>query len=136
MCRLSAAPVFDPNTGFGGNGVAGTYSLPSNTPPADFRIIPQEFVGCVPDGPFANHIVPLGPGKYVGDHCLTRGVQEEAKQYLNSTEVAMIKEQPTYEKFRIELEGQPVTTTFRLHDGGHYGIGGEMSNFYSSPGGE
>lgn len=33
------------------------------------------------------------------------------------------------------MEGEPITSDHRMHDGGHFAVGGEMSNFYSSPGG-
>ena len=88
------------------------------------------------DGPFAHHNVPLGPGKYIGDHCLTRGIQEGAKAYLNSTAVQAIAALQTYADFHVEIEGMPVTSSHRTHDGGHFMIGGDMSNLYSSPGGE
>lgn len=42
---------------------------------------------------------------------------------------------PTFEQFHIELEGKPVTADHRIHTGGHDAIGGEMTNFYSSPAG-
>lgn len=42
----------------------------------------------------------------------------------------------SYFDFHVELEGQPITTSHRIHDGGHVAVGGEMSNFYSSPGGQ
>ncbi|KAF8196035.1 tyrosinase, partial [Pholiota molesta] len=129
------SPVFDAETGFGGDGVPNTYQLPSPTPPEGFRIIDTtSYRGCVMDGPFAKHIVPLGPGKYIGDHCLTRGIREDAKAFLDTAAVANLTKQTNYEDFRIQLEGEPITETHRTHDGGHYGIGGEMSNFYSSPG--
>jgi tyrosinase len=116
--------------------VPNTYQLPSPTPPEGFRIIDTtSYRGCVMDGPFAKHIVPLGPGKYIGDHCLTRGIREDAKAFLDTAAVANLTKQTNYEDFRIQLEGEPITETHRTHDGGHYGIGGEMSNFYSSPGG-
>jgi len=44
--------------------------------------------------------------------------------------------QPTFELFRIELEGGSQTRTRKMHDGGHVSVGGDMSDFYSSPGGQ
>ncbi|KAF9038245.1 tyrosinase [Panaeolus papilionaceus] len=128
-----SSPVFDPDTGFGGDGVPGTYTPPYN-PTGENRIFPEAFHGCVQDGPFANVTLHYGPGKYVTDHCFTRGVNDTMKPYLNSAAVANATAQPNFELFRIEIEGEPITPTNKAHDGGHIMIGGEMSNFYSSPG--
>lgn len=57
------------------------------------------------------------------------------KPVLTSSTVATTLAYPTFEQFRMELEGLPVTTTFRIH-GGRSAVGGEMSNFYSNPGGQ
>jgi len=57
------------------------------------------------------------------------------KPVLTSGAVATTLSYPTFEQLRIELEGLPVTPTYRIHDGGHSAVGGKMSNFYSSPGG-
>ena len=133
---IRGSPVFDPITGFGSNGVPGTYSLPQGINLTSNRILdPNDFIGCVPDGPFKDYTLHFGPGKLVTDHCLTRNIRDDSAQFLNSAVMANTTRLPTYEKFRIELEGRPITPTHRLHDGGHYGVGGEMSNFYSSPGG-
>ncbi|KAF9478985.1 Di-copper centre-containing protein [Pholiota conissans] len=131
---FAKSPIFDPETGFGGDGQLFTYKLPAPVPPAAMRIDPVAFRGCVMDGPFANHTIPLGPGKYIGDHCLTRGIKEEAKEFLNTPMVDYIMTQTNFGDFRIQVEGLPITPGHRVHDGGHYGVGGEMSNFYSSPG--
>ncbi|CAA7268245.1 unnamed protein product [Cyclocybe aegerita] len=131
---LHTSPVWDPNTGFGGNGVPGTYTLPPNINVTSNRIFPESFVGCVKDGPFADHTVHLGPGQLRTNHCLVRGLNESQYVNLDAQAVARTLAQPTYEQFWIELEGQPLTSSFRLHDGGHVMVGGEMSNFYSSPG--
>ncbi|PPR08304.1 hypothetical protein CVT24_000763 [Panaeolus cyanescens] len=130
---LLSAPVFDAESGFGGEGVPGTYTPPDD-PTGENRIFPEAFHGCVQDGPFANLTLHYGPGKYITDHCLTRGVNDTMKEFLNSAAVANATAQPNFELFRIEVEGEPVTPTHKVHDGGHIGIGGEMSNFYSSPG--
>ncbi|PPQ83615.1 hypothetical protein CVT25_006300 [Psilocybe cyanescens] len=130
---LSDAPVFDPMTGFGGNGVPGTYTLPPNNN-TDNRIFPEAFRGCLEDGPFANYTLSVGPGKLATNHCLTRGHNNDAKKYLTSAAEANVTRSPNFEVFRVQLEGEPITTDHRMHDGGHDAIGGEMSNFYSSPG--
>ncbi|KAF9478987.1 Di-copper centre-containing protein [Pholiota conissans] len=129
---IMGSPVFDPITGFGGDGVPGTYVVPPNIP-ADQLVFPEDFRGCVQDGPFANYTVTLGPGKLKTTHCLTRGISNENAQYLTSKALANITSQPTFALFRVQLEGRPITPTPRIHDGGHFAVGGEMSNFYSSP---
>ncbi|KIM46639.1 hypothetical protein M413DRAFT_440244 [Hebeloma cylindrosporum] len=131
---ISGSPVFDPVTGFGGNGGPGTYSLPPDTDITANRIDPDAFVGCVQDGPFKDYTLRYGPGQLVTDHCLTRNIRDDSAQFLDSKAMAEATQLPTYEEFRIELEGEPITPTHKMHDGGHYGVGGEMSNFYSSPG--
>ncbi|KAF8155716.1 tyrosinase [Crassisporium funariophilum] len=131
---LDKAPVFDPDTGFGGNGVPGTYKLPPDPAHTSKLFDPESFVGCVPDGPFSTYTLRLGPGIMVTEHCLTRGIDNKYKKYITSSAVANTTKSSTYELFRIELEGAPVTPHHKMHDGGHLAIGGEMSNFYSSPG--
>jgi tyrosinase len=134
--RIHASPVFDPITGFGGDGVPGTYSLPPDTNVTSNRIFTESFKGCVGDGPFKDYTLSYGPGQLVTKHCLTRDIQDDSAVYLNSAAMANATRLPTYELFRIELEGEPITPDHKMHDGGHYGVGGEMSNFYSSPGGK
>jgi tyrosinase len=132
---IHGSPVFDPITGFGGNGSPGTYSLPPDTDVTSNRIDPDAFIGCIQDGPFKDYTLRFGPGQLVTDHCITRNIRDDSAQFLDSKAMASATRLPTYEEFRIELEGLPITATHKMHDGGHYGIGGEMSNFYSSPGG-
>lgn len=98
--------------------------------------IPSKFKGCVGDGPFANLTLHMGPGKLNTTHCLTRGIDNTLRVRLNSAAVANTTKQRTFEDFRVQLEGQPVTDSPRIHDGGHFSVGGDMSNFYSSPGGK
>ncbi|KAF6747277.1 hypothetical protein DFP72DRAFT_1016478 [Ephemerocybe angulata] len=57
---LLQSPIFDEVTGFGGNGVPGTYTLPddvSQTPE------PYRYVGCIQTGPYRDSVstVHLGP---------------------------------------------------------------------------
>ncbi|KAF9553969.1 tyrosinase [Agrocybe pediades] len=127
------SPVWDPITGFGPNGVPGTYTLPPFT--NDSHIFPDAFRGCVQDGPFAYYTLNLGPGKLATEHCLVRGFNTTAAtRYLTPQQVANTTKQETFETFRIELEGGDQTPDRKIHDGGHISVGGDGSNFYSSPG--
>ena len=128
------SPVFDPVTGFGGDGVPGTYTVPKDDADTS-KIDPESFVGCVEDGPFSSYTIRLGPGKLVTDHCLVRGINTTLTQYFTPSAVADATSLSNFEQFRIELEGMPFTPTHKMHDSVHVGVGGEMSNFYSSPGG-
>ena len=123
-------------TGFGGDGVPGTYTLPPD-PTNTSRIIPYAFRGCVQDGPFANYILKMGPGLLNTEHCLTRGLNSTFTPYLTSSAVAQTLTYPTFDEFRVQLEGF-LTPTFYpgAHIAGHSSAGGEMSNFFSSPGGQ
>jgi tyrosinase len=133
---LLESPVFDPISGFGGSGVPGTYVLPEDPDGTSKFYNPATFVGCVQDGPFASQVVRLGPGKLITEHCLVRGVDDKHKPLLTSRSVANTTKLSSYLEFHVDLEGEPRTTTNRIHDGGHIAVGGEMSNFYSSPGGQ
>jgi tyrosinase len=113
--NFGRSPVFDPKTGFGGNGVGHT--------------------SCVRDGPFSSYQLSLGPGNIVNDHCLQRVFNSSMLPFITSGQVANTTKQPTFELFRVELEGTPVTPTVKVHDGGHFSVAGEMANRYSSPGG-
>ncbi|KAJ7815274.1 hypothetical protein B0H14DRAFT_2848064 [Mycena olivaceomarginata] len=53
---------------------------------------------------------------------------------LSSAQIANTTKQQTFENFRIEVEGFSVPPTLKAHDGGHFAVGGEMRDRYSSPG--
>ena len=131
---LLESPIFDPVTGFGGNGVPGTYTLPVDLDGTNKFYTPSSFVGCVQDGPFASYIVPLGPGKLITDHCLLRGVNDAFKQFLTSSAIQNTTKLSTFELFRIQLEGKPIMQDFKMHDGGYIAVVGDMSNFLSPAG--
>lgn len=126
------SPIFDPVFGFGGNGIevpgwAGHFG--------NFTMIPG-FTGggCITDGPFASYNLSVGPGTIPTNHCLVRAFNPLALNYIRTPQVEEVLKEPTFERFRIEVEGTPVTSDFRVHDGGHIAIGGEMIDRYSSPG--
>ncbi|TEB22141.1 tyrosinase [Coprinellus micaceus] len=125
---LSASPIFDPVTGFGGSGVPGTYTVPEDT-----STIPEPFryVGCVQTGPFRQGVYTahLGPGKLVTDHCLIRGVNETWKPMMRSGEIEKQVASTDFETFRIVIDD----FTNGIHGIGHAGVGGEMTNFWSAP---
>ncbi|KAF4619307.1 hypothetical protein D9613_004840 [Agrocybe pediades] len=129
------SPIWDAITGFGGNGLAGTYQLPPGALDPHLPANINPYLGCVQDGPFTNHTLSLGPRHLITDHCLTRGFDaSSAVKYITTAARQNAFIQPTFELFRIELEGGSQTRDRRMHDGGHISVGGEMSDFYSSPG--
>ncbi|KAJ7088705.1 tyrosinase [Mycena epipterygia] len=135
---LGKSPVFDAVYGFGGNGIdvpnyTGQFGNLSVLSSAGW-VAPGAGGGCVPDGPFAAYNLSVGPGTNVTNHCLQRAFNENIRGFLSGAQVADVARQTTFEVFRVELEGAPVTESMRLHDGGHNFVGGEMSDSYSSPG--
>ncbi|KAJ7621286.1 tyrosinase, partial [Roridomyces roridus] len=135
---LSESPVFDAVYGFGGNGVdvpnyAGQFGNLTLLSSAGW-VPPDSGGGCVPDGPFASYQLNVGPGTNVTSHCLQRAINDELRGFLSGEKVGEVMQQPTFETFRVQLEGAPVTETMRLHDGGHNIVGGEMADNFSSPG--
>ena len=119
----------------GGDGVPGTYTVPPD-PANTSRILPWAYRGCVQDGPFADYTIKLGPGLLVTEHCLTRGINDTSNVYLNSPAIAYTSSLPTFEQFRVALEGTLDPLVLGPHIGGHVAVGGEMSNFFSSPAGK
>ncbi|KAG2022589.1 tyrosinase central domain-containing protein [Coprinopsis cinerea AmutBmut pab1-1] len=132
--HISESPLFDPVLGFGGNGVPGTYTPPTENDGARIPISPPAFTGCVQTGPFAGIVFHVGPNVRFSDHCLTRNFAEEGRrEHLTPESIANISSQTTYDDFWNSLDGRPAKPYWRLHDAGHAMIGGDMSNFYSSP---
>ncbi|KAJ7669374.1 tyrosinase [Mycena polygramma] len=132
---IDKSPVFDPIHGFGGNGIyIPGYAGPFNNLTKLAGWVPGTGGGCVTTGPFVSYNLSLGPGTIPRNHCLTRDFNDAYAWALSFAQVANTTKQPTFENFRIELEGQPITPTMKLHDGGHFAVGAEMLNTYSSPG--
>ncbi|TFK17914.1 Di-copper centre-containing protein [Coprinopsis marcescibilis] len=137
------SPIFDPETGFGGNGVPGTYTPPPAAPGnpgfPGFPGLPPGGgfgnQGCVGTGPFKNVTINLGPGRNIGAHCLVRGINEPMKQSVTSANVRTIMVETTFERFRTLLEnGGRGIAGLGIHGGGHGVVGGELMDPASSPG--
>ncbi|KAF7338726.1 Tyrosinase central domain-containing protein [Mycena sanguinolenta] len=123
--KIDNSPVFDPVHGFGGNGIyipgwAGPFNNLTNLA----GWVPGTGGGCITTGPFASYNLSLGPGTIPTNHCITRDFNDAFAWALSSAQVANTTKQPTFENFRIELEGQPITPTMKLHDGGPLCCGG------------
>ncbi|EAU83695.1 monooxygenase [Coprinopsis cinerea okayama7 len=134
--RMRDSPVFDPVTGFGGDGATSSPSPnPGNPGFPGFPGFPGGGGGCVATGPFNTTRLNLGPGTAVGEHCLTRAIGDQMKSSLTSANVQATLAQTTFETFRTTLEnGGRAVNGFGIHGGGHAAVGGEMVNPYSSPG--
>jgi len=98
--------------------------------------MPEFFRGCVKDGPFANYTLKLGPGLLITEHCLTRSINDTFGVWVTSLAVAYTSSFPTYDQFRHVLEGTMDPPVYGIHIGAHLAMGGEESNFFSSPGGK
>lgn len=111
------SPVFDPVHGFG--------SLVQNGP------------GPVTDGPFSNYRLSFGMGRPLNItlHQLKRNFDATMLPYLTQSNVDSVLRQATFERFRVELEGGPFTSSPKIHDGGHEAVGGHMADLWASPGG-
>jgi tyrosinase len=135
------SPIFDPVTGFGGDGVPGTYTLPSDPKNESAVLIPFPdadaffYKGCVQDGPFKDWVVHLGPGRMIADHCLVRGIQEMFRYAYTTAHVEETLRSKTYEEFRTVIDDM-MFGSFGIHGSGHALVGGKMTNTYSAGAGE
>jgi tyrosinase len=129
--NFPGSPVFDPVFGFGGNGV----DVPGSSGPWNNLSFVGGFTGggCVTDGPFAHFNLSVGPGTTATNHCLTRGFNTVALNFIGPASVALMYNDTTFAMFRKDLEGTPSADSFRIHDGGHLAVAGEMCDRYSSP---
>uniref|UniRef100_A0A8H7Y1Y0 Tyrosinase copper-binding domain-containing protein n=1 Tax=Psilocybe cubensis TaxID=181762 RepID=A0A8H7Y1Y0_PSICU len=129
---IAESPLFDPVTGFGGDGVPGTYTQPPDDDGALIPLVPDAMKGCVGTGPLVGAIFHVGPNRRLTDHCLNRNFGEFARPVLSQPFIDNIESQTTYDDFWNALDGIPFKPDLRTHDGGHAFVGGDMASFYTS----
>lgn len=100
VSALNASSVFDPTTGFGGNG-AGTD-------------------GCVADGPFANLTLHINQTATGIDYCLSRDFSATNFQTANQTYIDACYASANYSEAWQCYKKSP-------HTAGHAGVGGTVS---------
>lgn len=119
------SPIFDPVSGFGGNGA----KIPATDKSSPYSHSPNGG-GCITDGPLKNLTLRIGPyGKMVAGkpRCLRRDLNPLAVEgSATKKTLSTILNAKTYSKFSSSLSGA-------LHNVGHGGIGGEVSQPLSSP---
>jgi tyrosinase len=113
---IENSPVFDPKTGFGGDGEVGGELTVSNTG------------RCVIDGPFAGIEVPYYDVKYQ-PHCLSRGFRDLDGNLghidgsdITPESIEEVLSLKDYESFVTLMES-------RVHDAIPYGISGDFETF-------
>lgn len=119
------SPIFDPETGFGGNGewVPGNYSHPAGDlvpTSGGLDFADRTGGGCIPNGPFKNASNHIGPNDNVeyNAHCIRRDFTPS--YFLGYSAMANVTAGmalPDFNTFDRITE-----TTF--HGGGHLGVGG------------
>ncbi|CUS06676.1 unnamed protein product [Tuber aestivum] len=126
-----ASPLWDPVTGFGGNGV------PAPADGSPFAVPGATGGGCVTDGPFVDMRLHLGPGPSLAgtSRCLRRAFSPWiAKTFSNTAKVNNALAQKDFGWFNKVVEGETNFLNVGIHGGGHYSIGGEAGDLYASPG--
>jgi tyrosinase len=99
--------VFDPKTGFGGNGSSTDH--------------------CVTDGPFANLTLRVNRDLTTSDHCLTRNFNTCSFKFAVQANVDECQNKTTWQTWRTCTEAIP-------HASGHGGVGALMQSVPLSPG--
>ncbi|KFZ01651.1 hypothetical protein V501_09890 [Pseudogymnoascus sp. VKM F-4519 (FW-2642)] len=131
------SPVFDPATGFGGNG---PYINSTDDASVRLHIPGKTGGGCVLNGPFKDMSVNMGPGlnNDYNPHCLTRDfspwLATQKLQFINSFTPFL---QTTFSKFDVAVQGSIDVAGLTYHGGGHLSVGGDlgtMGDVYASPG--
>ena len=130
------SPVFDPVTGFGGNGEAGVPPPPAA--PGIFTLPGGTGGGCVQDGPFVKLTLNIGPGESLtyNPHCVSRSLNPTMGRYLNYSNIAPLAKATTFKEFDYITEATPTSLNqsvpITFHGAGHWAIGGGQDYLYSS----
>lgn len=135
---LGASEVFDPESGFGGNGewVPGTFEDPEEGIPFTAEGVPVSFDGrtgggCIPNGPFANMTIHMGPGASTTyyEWCVRRDFMPQFfNESAHSTVISRLMLLPDFGQLTRQAE-------ISVHGAGHPGVGGlygTLTDTYSS----
>jgi tyrosinase len=124
--------IFDPITGFGGNGVFIAPTADQNP----LNITGGTGGGCVKDGPFAP---PSFVVNFPTPDCLRRDfVPWILNSFADPTLVQNVLAQKDYTSFARAVENIPSFDEPNIHGSGHFGVGGVLGtigNAANSPGG-
>ncbi|KAK6843889.1 hypothetical protein PG987_004749 [Apiospora arundinis] len=135
---LLKSPVFDIETGFGGNGgwIGGNFTNPAPgmivQPPQD--VPDRTGGGCLQNGPFADLSTFLGPHNNTekkGRNCVRRDLAPASLRNMSGpARVVEAMRLPDYGHWERATDGAT------LHPGGHWGVGGlygSMTDLWASP---
>jgi tyrosinase len=129
--RVYDPAIFNPDTGFGGNGPF-VQATPEQNP---LNITGATGGGCVQDGPFVPSAFMLN---FPTRECLHRDfIPWIMNTFADPALVQKSLEQPDYTSFARELEGTPSFDGRNIHGSGHFGVGGVLGtigNAANSPG--
>lgn len=133
------APMFDGSaTSLSGNGVFipnRNDTLLASPGVATLDLKPGLGGGCVYNGPFKNLTINMGPGYSTAynPRCLSRDINPyTAARFLTPRDIISILLQDNIYDFEMNLQGIPGIG-IGAHGGGHYTVGLEMSDLFSSP---
>lgn len=124
------SPIFDPVTGFGGDGTfvnsTGPFVIPGHTGG-----------GCVTNGAFKDMEVHVGPQGSLTrtNRCLKRDFAADIiYNFANTPKIKGVLAKKDFVTFARAVDGETNWTNMGIHGPGHFGIGGEAGDMYSSPG--
>ncbi|RYN40482.1 hypothetical protein AA0114_g11065 [Alternaria tenuissima] len=129
--RVFDSEVFQPDTGFGGNGEY----VDHTDQPNPYGIQGGTGGGCVQDGPFT-------PDKFMVNfpepHCLKRDfVPALMNFWADQKAVDVVLDAVDYTQFAYRVEGEADFAKSNIHGSGHFGVGGQLGqagNAENSPG--
>ncbi|ETS85172.1 hypothetical protein PFICI_03197 [Pestalotiopsis fici W106-1] len=115
-----SSPVFDPETGFGGNGPY----VETNSTNNPFNLTSRTGGGCVMDGPFTQDQFTVN---VPSPHCLTRDfIPPIMNGWAQQSLVDQVLATEDYTAFARAVENVPSFDQPNIHGGGHFGVGGAL----------
>ncbi|KAI5790277.1 hypothetical protein EDC01DRAFT_616541, partial [Geopyxis carbonaria] len=126
--KLNDSPIFDPEFGFGGDGLPIKDPYYSRIPPG---MPPGPGGGCQTNGPFKDWTIHIATRNDTGpreDRCLTRSINEVvSRDWCNQKTVDYVQSQTNFRAFTLAMQGDLHYERFGLHLCGHYIVAGPKS---------